>query len=178
MRLDILIDKLTPCLVEAATGKVLQTTFSLATADDISGLKDKGWRFDWADAGLSYCNIYKLQIKGDDVIQGLVAAEIIRGAVYVRLMESAPHNQSSNKAYEGVGGHLFAIAIKLSIALDFGGYICFEAKNPELAEHYAVQFGAKLLRTRIHDYRMDIDEKEAYKLIEMYTLEGDLDVRR
>ena len=42
MKIDILIDKLTPCLIEVSTGKVLQTVFSIATADDISGLNERG----------------------------------------------------------------------------------------------------------------------------------------
>jgi hypothetical protein len=176
MKIDILIDKLTPCLVEIATDKVLQTTFSLATRDDVAGLKDKGWLFDWSDEELRDCNIYKLQLKGDAVIQGLVAAQVVRGAVYVPLAESAPHNQSGKKQYSGVGGHLFAIAIKLSMAMGFGGYIYFDAKNLTLVEHYADMLGATRLPARIHEYRMEVFEEHAQKVIEKYTLEGDLNV--
>ena len=177
VKIDILIDKLTPCLVEIATGKILQTTFSHATEEDIASIAGKGWLFDWTDEELDNCIIYKLQIKDDNVIQGLVAVEPMRGAVYIRLMESAPHNKPPNKQYDGVGGHLFAIGIKLSYHLTFGGYVCFEAKNPELAKHYTDNFGARLLRTRLHEYRMEIDEVDAIKVIEAYTLEGDLDVQ-
>jgi hypothetical protein len=178
MKIDIFIDKLTPCLVEVATGKVLQTTFSLATKDDIAGLEDQGWLFDWADEELLNTNVYKLQLEDDDVIQGLVATEVFRGAVYVSLVESAPHNQLPHKQYEGVGGHLFAIAIKLSMALDFGGYVFFDAKNEDLVQHYSAKFGANLLSTRVHEYRMEIDVDKAMELVEKYTLEGDLHVRR
>jgi len=177
MTVSIVIDKLTPCLVEIASGAVHQTTFSVAKANELRNLQSRGWNFDWADKDLAYCNIYKLQIEGDEVIQGLIAAEVVRGAVYIHLAESAPHNQPNNKKYDGVGGHLFAIAIKLSLAMGFGGYVYFEAKNPELAEHYTNSFGARLLRTRIHEYRMEIDEENAQKLIEKYTIEGDLSVR-
>jgi hypothetical protein len=81
---------------EIATGKVFQTTFCLASEDDLS----------------------------------------------------APHNRDENKKYAGVGGHLFAIAIKLSIANGFDGYICFEAKNLELVEHYAIMLGVTMLPRR------------------------------
>jgi len=177
MKIEILIDKLTPCLVEIATGKVLQTTFSVAKPEDLKNLQMKGWNFDWTGKDLSYSNIYKLQIKDDDEIQGLVAAEAVRGAVYMRLAESAPHNLGKSKKYDGVGGHLFAIAMKLSVAMGHHGYIYFEAKNEELAEHYTKNFGAQRLRARIHDYRMEIEVNEAQEVIEKYTLEGDLDVR-
>ncbi|MCL2020509.1 MAG: hypothetical protein FWG70_12260 [Oscillospiraceae bacterium] len=177
MKLDLLIDKLTPCLEEVGTGKILQTTFSVAETAEITGLKKKGWHFDWADEGLRNCNVYKLQIKDDDVIQGLVAAEVVRGAVYIQLGESAPHNQQPSKKYEGVGGHLFAIAVKLSMAMGFGGYVYFEAKNEDLVKHYSEKFGATMVPSRIHVYRMEIFEDEAQELIEKYTLEGDLNVR-
>jgi hypothetical protein len=107
-----------------ATGKVLQTTFSVASQDDLSDLSAKGWLFDCTDEELDACNIYKLQRKDDNVIQGLVAAEVVRGAVYVPLADSASHNQPNKKQYNGVGGHLFAIAIKLSLAMGFGGALC------------------------------------------------------
>ena len=176
MKIDILIDKLTPCLVEVSTGKVLQTTFSVVAEDDLSVLTEKGWLFDWTDEELRKMNIYKLMIKDDDTIQGLVAAEVIRGAVYVHLVESAPHNRGSEKQYEGVGGHLFAIAIKLSIVNGFDGYVFFEAKNLELVEHYSDMLGATRVPTRIHEYRMEILEEIAHNIIDEYTLEGDLNV--
>jgi len=176
MKIDIIIDKLTPCLIEVASGKTLQTIFCLATEEDISALLEKGWLFDWSDAELRRSNIYKLLIKGDDTIQGLVSAEVIRGAVYVHLVESAPHNRGENKRYEGVGGHLFAIAIKLSIVNGFNGYIFFEAKNLELVQHYSEMLGASRLPTRIHEYRMEVLEEQACKIIDEYTLEGDLNV--
>jgi hypothetical protein len=174
MKLDVLIDKLTPCLVDVATGKVLQTTFCLASETEISGLTEQGWFFDWAGQELRKTNIYKLLIVGDDTIQGLVSAEVIRGAVYVHLVESAPHNRGTGKKYEDVGGHLFAIAIKLSIANGFDGYIFFEAKNLELVRHYAEMLGATRLPTRVYEYRMEVLEKQAHKIFDEYTLEDDL----
>jgi len=177
MSIDVIIDKLTPCLIEISTGKILQTTFSLVMLNEIINLQDKGWNFNWADRDLARCNIYKLQLIDDNEIQGLVATEFFRGAVYINLAESAPHNQLPKKRYDGVGGHLFAIAIKLSMAVDCGGYVFFDAKNMELVKHYTDKFGANLLGARIHQYRMEIDVDAAFKLIEKYTLEGDLNVR-
>jgi len=176
MKIDILIDKLTPCLTEVATGKILQTIFSVAENEDIKNLQSKGWGFDWKHEDLKLTNIYKLLVDGDDAIQGLVAAEVVRGAVYVHLAESAPHNIGANKKYEGVGGHLFAIAMKLSVVNGFGGYIYMDAKNMDLVEHYNEMLGAELIHSRIHEYRMEVSEKNARKVVEKYTLEGDLNV--
>jgi len=177
MKIDILIDKLTPCLIEKSTGNVLQTVFSIVSEDDISDLKKKGWLFDWTDEALRKTNIYKLMIKDDVVTQGLISAEVVRGAVYVHLAESAPHNRQPNKKYDGVGGHLFAIAMKLSVSNGFGGYIFMDAKNQELVNHYIDMLGARRVSTRFHEHRLEVTEENAQKVIEMYTLEGDLNVK-
>jgi len=176
MPLDIHIDKLTPCLVDTATNEVLPTIFSIATAEDIAELDGKGWAFDWGVSSLEKINVYKLLIKGDDTIQGLVSAEVFRGAVYIQLLESAPHNRGQAKKYEGVGGHLFAIGMRLSMALGFGGYIFFDAKNMELVKHYRDMLGAKRLYSPVHEYRMEVQEENASKIIDKYTMEGDLNV--
>ena len=119
---------------------------------------------------------FALFLENNIEIQGLVATEVKKNAVYVALAESAPHNVGKSKMLEGVGGHLFAIAMKLSNALGFGGYIYMDAKNPELVEHYENTLGAQQLYTRIHTYRMEVDEENAQKVLETYTLEGDLNV--
>ncbi|MDR2599149.1 MAG: hypothetical protein LBC73_02630 [Oscillospiraceae bacterium] len=177
MSIDVLIDKMTPCLEEILTGKIFQTTFSIAKIEELEGLQANGWNFDWIDKEMSRCNVYKLQLNDDDVIQGLVAAEVVRGAVHIRLAESAPHNIGNNKKYSGVGGHLFAIAIKLSNAIGFEGHVFFDAKNMKLVNHYSENFGANRIPTRIHIYRMEINEINAQNLLKNYTLEGDLNVR-
>ena len=176
MSIDVVIDRLTPCLLEVSTGKILQTTFSTASHNDIYILPKKDWNFDWSDDKLAQSNIYKLLITGNNTIQGLISAKVVRGAVYIRLAESAPHNIGKDKMYEGVGGHLFAIAIKLSQANGFNGYVFFDAKNAELVKHYTDSFGARLLSTRFHEYRMEISETQSLKLLQKYTLEGDLNV--
>lgn len=175
MTLDMLIDDFTPCLVEIATGEIHPTEFAPATRDDIDNLE--GWLFNWGYENFNKrTNIYKITIKGDNVIQGLVATEIMRGTVYVSLAESAPHNQVPNKKYEGVGGHLFAIAIKLSQHNGFGGHIHMDAKSMDLVKHYIDMLGAVFAPTNFHDYRMEVSEENAQKIVKIYTMEGDFNV--
>ena len=47
----------------------------------------------------------------------------------------------------------------------------------DLVKHYSEKFGAVMVPTSIHDYRMEISEEDAQELIKKYTLEGDLNVR-
>ena len=84
--------------------------------------------------------------------------------------------KGKNKDFEGVGGHLFAVAVKLSAALGFGGYIYMDAKNMDLVKHYHEKLGAERIYSRIHEYRMEVSEENAHKVLEKYTLEGDLNV--
>lgn len=177
MAIDILIDKLTPCLEETATSKLLQTTFEIVNRKDLDCLKTQGWLFDWEEENRQADSlIYKLMLKGSTEIQGLLSAKIFKGLVYVSLAESAPHNRI-DKQYSGVGGHLFAIAIKLSASLGFGGYVCMNAKNEKLVEHYQNKLNANRVYTRFHEYRMEISEDEAQRILAEYTMEGDLNVK-
>ncbi len=166
------IDKFTPCLEDAKTGEIISTSFSLASKRELVRLN--GWKFNWNDSSLDTSEIYKLTIKGDDIIQGLISISKRDGdkAMYINIVESAPHNIGTAKKYNGVGGHLYAIAAQKSVEAGYGGFLFMDAKNMELVEHYEKTLGAVLLG-RPHPYRMFIDEETAHKLLEIYTLEGE-----
>ncbi|MBR7132039.1 MAG: hypothetical protein IKD04_00750 [Clostridia bacterium] len=165
----IKIDGFTPCLIETSSGKIVDTEYSLVTTKNT---KLSGWNFNWSDSGLKNSEIYKLTLKGDDKIQGLVALNDFKkdNAVYVKLAESAPHNIGQNKLYDGVGGHLFAIAIKKSLERGYGGFVFMDAKNIELVKHYQKTLGAVHIGGA-HPYRMYIDGDNAQKILDYYTLE-------
>ncbi len=169
--IDVEIDKFTPCLIERSTGKILGTIYNRATSSDIKGLKKNGWLFNWNAASLKGTDIYKLALDGDVDPQGLIAIsdDPDNYAIYVNLVESAPHNKGKGGDFEGVGGHLFAIAAKLSVDKGYEGYLFLDAKNMELVSHYENTLGARLIGGA-HPYRMVIDESAAKRLIEKYTL--------
>lgn len=164
------IDKFTPCLENAKTGEILLTSYSRISKDELKQLKN--WKFNWLDSNLNDTEIYKLTLKNENEIQGLIALTKFERdrAIYVNIVEAAPHNLGVNKQYNGVGGHLYAIAVQKSIESGYGGFVFMDAKNSELAEHYEKTLGAVLLG-RPHQYRMFIGEDSAQKLIGIYTLE-------
>ena len=168
--MDLLIDRFTPCLENAATGELVPTTFGKASKAELKKLK--GWNFNWLGEDLSKAEIYKLCVKGDSAIQGLVAVtEFERDrALYVNIAESSPHNLGISKRFSGIGGHLFAIAVHESKKRGYGGFVFMDAKNVELVDHYRKALGAILLG-RPHPYRMLIDEENAERLLDIYTLE-------
>lgn len=170
--IDMHIDKFTPCLENAQTGEILSTSFSLASKEELKQLS--GWKFNWIEPELDKTEIYKLTLANDNEIQGLVALSPFERdrAMYINIVESAPHNLGANKRYNGVGGHLYAIAAQKSVDNGFNGFIFMDAKNWELVEHYEKTLGAILIG-RPHPYRMIIDEKAAHKLLKIYTLKED-----
>ena len=169
MKNDIRIDKFTPCLEERATGKIVDTSYSLASKKELSKLK--GWNFNWTASDLKDAEIYKLTLTDNEEIQGLVAITKFERdkAIYVNIAESAPHNLGRQKRYNGVGGHLFAIAAKKSMDFGYGGFVFMDAKNTDLVKHYQKVLGAALLGMP-HQYRMIIDEESAAMLLNNYTL--------
>ena len=148
------------------------TTYTFASISDLANLRRKGWIFNWTGDDLKGADIYKLRLKGDTEIQGLIALREFRSdaAVYIQLAESAPFNIGKNKRYDGVGGHLFAIAAKKSADAGYGGFLFLDAKNMDLVEHYKMAFGARHIGG-VHPYRMLIDEENAMKLLKIYNFE-------
>ena len=78
----------------------------------------------------------------------LAAYEILENDVMVHItyIESQPESNPTivghSKKYQGIGRVLIAYGIKLSIDHECGGTVTFEAKVPELAEHYVRDYGA------------------------------------
>lgn len=66
--------------------------------------------------------------------------------VHITYIESQPESNPTivghSKKYQGIGRVLIAYGIKLSIDHECGGTVTFEAKVPELAEHYVRDYGA------------------------------------
>lgn len=123
------IDKFTPCLEDAKTGEILATSYALVTSDDSKTLK--GWKFNWTDSSLKNADIYKLTLKDDTEIQGLIALTDFERdkAVYVNIVESAPHNLGANKRFNGVGGHLYAVAVQKSTENGYGRICVYGCKK-------------------------------------------------
>lgn len=98
---------------------------------------------------------------------------IIRGIkLFISTLPKAHRIILEKKQFEGVDGHLFAIAANESFKRWYNGFLFWDAKNIELVTYYQEKFGATLLGMP-HPYRMFIDEENANKLLEIYTLKGE-----
>lgn len=166
------IDELTPCLRRLSDGKIIDTEV-LDITPTVKEFKD--WEFDWTKPKREGFTVRAIKANGDDRIQGMVAlkADEKNFAVMVDIVESAPFNNPHNKLfkqkeYAGVGGHLFAEAVRESYKQGFDGYVFFKAKT-NLIEHYEKTLGAVLINPK--ERIMAIDERAAKKLYDQYFQE-------
>lgn len=177
MEINIEIDSLTNCLVLNKTGEEFDTEYKelrkTIGPKEAKDLQTRGWLFDWS---LPYkkpgMQVYGLYIAGSDELQGLIALQHDRANFYthVEIMESAPQNRVEKK-YSGVGGHLFALACKLSFDAGNDGYIEFLAKT-NLVKYYHDMFGAKSIG--LGNRKMIIETNEAIALVKKYFKEESL----
>jgi hypothetical protein len=162
-----IVDKVTKSIEEAATGKSFETDVVLVAGDEIMKVhKKEGWFFNWKkEFNEPGRQLYKLNIAGDTIIQGLISLEPVAGQLYIEmhLIENAPHNYGAKKKYAGVAANLVAFACKMSFDSGFGGYVAFTSKT-ELVEHYTETLGAQL----IFRNRMTISTIPAKKLVNSY----------
>lgn len=159
---NIQIDNLTDCLVERASGNIVDTEYKERT----TAIKKKeftGWRFDWRRTQDEGYTIYELFIDGDDTVQGRISLKLNGGVTEVDIVESAPHNYGHTGKYIGVGGHLFAIACQISMEAGCDGVVAFTSKT-DLVEYYKKELGAVEIVPR----RLVIFEGAAKKLLDKY----------
>ena len=172
--INVWIDELTPCLRDAETNELVDTEVLRIKRKSFlqKYSKKNGWYVNWADLLESY-EVYALVLEGTIDIQGLVAVkrDVERGATYIAWMCASPENNKQireNVRFNGVGGHLFAIAIQKSVDYGQQGAVYGFAANEELLEHYMDKFHANYVGI-LHKYHFAIDDVYADKIMEEYT---------
>ena len=160
--IDIKIDKITPCLEEVKTGKIVDTQYNVIEVSKAFAkqLKTEKWKFDWYK---TKGEVYQLTLERDRLIQGLISLEDRNDHIYVELVESAPKNIGKNKIYSGVGAHLFAIAAEKSFDAGYEGYVVLKPKTA-LTEHYKNKLGAIMMPNG----NMNLSATVSIALIEKY----------
>ena len=165
--ISIDIDELTPCLRKMTTGELVKTTVTPISPTRKAFAR---WEFDWTLPEKEGYTVYALRVKGERVVQGLVATKEVQGYIQLGWAESAPHNNPHNslyfsgrKEYNGVGGHLFAEACRQSFESGHGGVIGFTAKT-NLIEYYKDEFGADV----VYGQSMIIQGQAALDLVNKY----------
>ena len=162
MDIEILIDKLTDCLVEKETGEIVETEYKERTTP-IKPKDYRGWKFNWNITEKNGYTTYELFLKGSNIVEGRISLKIDGGVADVDIVETAPHNYGHDGKYEGVGGHLFAIACQISLENGCDGFVAFTSKS-DLVQYYMETLKAQVFSGR----RMFIDEDAAQILLDKY----------
>lgn len=170
------IDSMTPCLKDVRTGEIVDTeVIRIKRASFLRKYNKKnGWYVDWHEL-LKENEIYALVIHGSVDIQGLLAVrpEESMTSAFVTWMCASPDNNpqlTEEKRYEGVGGHLFAIAAQRSFDYGFEGAISGFAADRKLMGHYCKVFDAEPI-CMLHPYQIFIPEASGAKIKEVYDYE-------
>ena len=162
---------MTPCLRRNSTGELVETTVNKISPTRATC---KGWEFDWTKPEQKGYDVYALRVKGERTIQGMIALkdDSENYAMKIDIVEAAPQNNphnslntSGSKAYNGVGGHLFAEACKQSFEKGYGGFVHFVAKS-NLIPYYTEALGAELINSKSRV--MAIDGPAAFALVKRY----------
>ena len=171
------IDTLTPCLKETSTGEIFETeVIKLKRKSFLSKFNQRtGWYVNWSKFG-DDVEVYALVLKGTVDVQGLIAVryDSLAKAVHIIWACTAPWNnkiKNGNQTYQGVGGHLFAIAAELSFKHGYDGYVFGDAINKEVFEYYLTHFQAIPINVGSGLKRFMIDGENTQKLMEVYNYE-------
>lgn len=162
MQIEILIDRFTDCLVERKTGQIVKTNY-IQRETPIQKKDYSGWKFDWSIPQKNGYTVYELFVDGNNTVQGRIALKIEGGVANIDIVETAPHNYGHSGIYEGVGGHLFAIACQVSCEHGCDGVVAFDSKA-NLVEYYKKE----LYAIEIYPRRMVLFEDAAQRLLNKY----------
>lgn len=171
------VDEIVPCLKEVESGEIYDTeVVRLKRKSFLSKFNRKtGWYVNWSKFP-EETEVYALVLKGTMDIQGMIAIQYDYDsqAVYVVWGCTAPHNniwEYEKQRFQGVGGHLFAIASELSVKKGFDGFVVAEAMDQELFDYYISNFGAAPLPPNNNPYRFMLSDKVTKKIREVYEYE-------
>ena len=146
--IPFVIDSLTPCLKNVQTGDIVETeVVRIKRKSFLAKFNERtGWYVDWSKFEKE-TEIYALVITGTVDIQGFIALtdDEQSNAVYINWACTSPANnvwRNGSKQYEGVGGHLFAIAMQVSVQRGHGGCVHAIAMDKDILQHYVEAFGA------------------------------------
>lgn len=175
--LHVWIDELTPCLKDTITGDLIPTEVTQIVRKSFlkKFSKDNGWYVDWVSLLDEGCEVYALVLKGTVDIQGMIAIkrDDDAKALYMAWAVAAPYNNpqlTDSVKYQGIGGHLFAIAADKSYEYGYDGFMYGFAANEQLLKHYIERFDALYVGMR-HPFHFVMGPEQSSRLIGEYDYE-------
>ena len=131
-------------VVERLTGKVCQVEVVPVESADYKFLSKARYFFDWKEEKGQ--EVYKLVMKGQKEILGLVSMELIPSEwrVHIRLLSVSKENKGSARVFENIAGNLIAHAAKIAVT-EFAELACVSLKpKSSIAQHYIDKYNMKV----------------------------------
>ena len=165
-----------PFIVDAGDNQKIGVQITrMKKTDAAQTEKEPHWQTSWMSEYIQSNSFEKYALKtADGELVALAAYEILENDVMVHItyIESQPQSNPTivgqARKYHGIGRVLIAYGIKLSIDHACGGTVTFEAKVPELAEHYVQNYGASPLPSFGGAPRYELSGEAAMKVFVMY----------
>lgn len=153
-------------IVELSTGKTFPIEILSLESADYKSLSKKRYFFDWKKEKEQ--NIYKLVIKGDNDILGLISFEIIpeEWRIHIRLLTVSEENKGKNKNFDKIAGNLICYVSKIAIR-EFAEMACISLKpKTAIYQHYIDKY-----RMNITGATLSLEVPEILTLIKEYESE-------
>lgn len=131
-------------IIEISSGALIPIEIIPIDADDYKSITKKRYFFNWkAEKGF---DVYKLTIKGETDILGLVSIENIPSEwrIHIRLLTVSIENKGVNKKYDRIAGNLIAYVSKIAV-MEFAELACVSlVPKTSIAKHYMEKYHMNL----------------------------------
>lgn len=159
-------------ILELGTGEEKEITITLVEAADLRKLTKKRYFFDWK-AVLPEAGLYKLQLKGDEDIKGVMALIDYpkERRLEIKLLAASRENvifkkdRIKQKEYERIAGNLIAFAARVAVSKYGSGACVSLLPKTELKLHYMREYGMM-----DGGYQVFLELRPLHDLIEKYIL--------
>lgn len=150
-------------IVELSTGKIFPIEILPLESADYRLLSKKKYFFDWKEEKEQ--NIYKLVIKEDNDILGLISYEIIPKElrIHIRLLTVSKENKGRDKKFDKIAGNLICYVSKIAVR-EFAEMACISLKpKTSIYKHYMDKYKMNITGTTL-----SLEVPEILKLIKEY----------
>jgi hypothetical protein len=123
-------------IVELSTGKIFPIEILPLESADYKLLTKRRYFFDWREEKEQ--KVYKLIIKEDNDILGLISFEIIpqEWRIHIRLLTVSEENKGKGKKFDKIAGNLICYVSKIAVR-EFAEMACISLKpKTAIYQHY------------------------------------------
>jgi hypothetical protein len=150
-------------VVEVSTGEKHPIEILPLENSDFKSLSKTRYFFNWKEE--TNQEIYKLVIKGQNKIQGLVSLERIPSEwrVHIRLITVSRENKGKGRFFDRVAGNLLSHVAKIAV-IEYGELACVSLRPKSLiAQHYVDKY-----KMNVTGMTLSLEVPEIINLINQY----------